>query len=40
MKNTGFRLAALAFFVTAIVLTSGLANAKGVGSSERSLDSC
>jgi hypothetical protein len=34
MKKSGFGLAALAFFAAAIVLTSGLANAQGVGSSE------
>jgi Ca2+-binding EF-hand superfamily protein len=34
MKETGFRLAALAFFTVAIVLMSGVADAQGVGSSD------
>jgi Ca2+-binding EF-hand superfamily protein len=34
MRKTGFRLAALAFFAAAIVLTSGLANAQGRGPSD------
>jgi Ca2+-binding EF-hand superfamily protein len=34
MKKSGFRLAALAFFAAAIVLTSGLASAQGVGPSD------
>ncbi|MCX5846229.1 MAG: hypothetical protein NTW12_07720 [Deltaproteobacteria bacterium] len=34
MKKSGFTFAALAFFTAAIVLTSGLANAQGVGPSD------